>query len=81
MIRPEKFTITVEVDEKGMDVYFQEPGKERKHWSKCTLKESVAIGGVGRVLQQLTEGSEAVSRFLKNTGLEELEEVFNKEEI
>lgn len=72
---PTKFTIKIDVDDDKFDIVYKEDGKEEKDWSKCTLQEGVALQGACQTILAMTKADGAVFRFLKNTGLDEYDEI------
>lgn len=49
-----KKTITIEIEDKGLNVFYEENGQPRKHWKDCTPLECVTIYAASEVLKRGT---------------------------
>lgn len=54
-----KKTITIEIEDKGLNVFYEEEGQPQKHWKDCTPLECVTIYAASEVLKRGTDFSAA----------------------
>lgn len=50
-----KKTITIEIDDAGVNVYYEKEGEQRKHWKDCDLMETTEMFAASRVLAAGTQ--------------------------